>query len=436
MRDLALLFILLAMAWPAWRRPWLGVLGLAVLSYLHPQGYATGFLHDAPVFFTLFAWVSLAALHQTWRQRAWATLPWRRLLDWRVLGLLALWAWFGVTSHYSLAPWDAWDKYREVLKILPPLLLTLLLIDTREKLHYLILSIALSFLLVALKGGYWAVISGFHDRVYGPPGSQYGDNNEFAVALAMAIPLMLLWLREASTRGLRIVLPLGIALAYAAVVSSWSRGGMLALGAMTLVLIWHSQRKLLAIPLLLVLVAVLFVQLPDLWFGRMESTASYQADESAAGRLQAWQVGIDFAAEHPFVGGGFNAWPALTLREAGGLDWHSAYVKLLAEHGYIGLALWAGLLISTLVRLTWGVRRHPAWIREYGAMLQASLLAYLVGGITLCIAYWELPYLLVILAALLSTFSPPVGKTPAPAESFVEFFYTANRRTPGLPVSA
>ena len=34
MRDLALLFILLGMAWPAWRRPWLGVLGLAgALAY-------------------------------------------------------------------------------------------------------------------------------------------------------------------------------------------------------------------------------------------------------------------------------------------------------------------------------------------------------------------------------------------------------------------
>ena len=72
------------------------------------------------------------------------------------------------------------------------------------------------------------------------------------------------------------------------------------------------------------------------------------------------------------------------------------------------------MLISTLVRLTWGVRRHPAWIREYGAMLQSSLLAYLVGGITLGIAYWELPYHLVILSTLLSTFSPPGVKTPAP----------------------
>lgn len=408
MRDLALFLIFLVLLWAAWFRPWVGVLGLAVLSTMHPQGYASGFMRELPVFLYLFGWVSFCALYGIWRDQAWSRLPWRRLLDWRLYGLLGLWIWFGVTSHYSVAPWEAWDKYREVLKILPPFLLTLLLIDTREKLYYLIATIALSLLLVALKGGYWAVFSGFHDRVYGPPGSSYADNNTFAVAVAMAIPLMVLWLRETRDRALRFILLAGVALAYASVVSSWSRGGMLALGAMTLLLVWHSKRKFLAIPLLLVLVAGLFVQLPEQWFGRMESVSTYQADESAQGRLNAWQVGIDFAAQHPITGGGFNAWPVLTLRSAGGLDWHSAYVEMLTEHGYVGLAGWAGLLGATLLSLTWGARRRPNWQTNYGAMLQASLMAYLVGGITLGIAYWELPYHLVVLAALIRGVVPPV----------------------------
>ena len=222
----------------------------------------------------------------------------------------------------------------------------------------------------------------------------------------MAIPLMLLWLRETRDRALRIVILAGIALSYAAAVSSWSRGGMLALGAMTLLLVWHSKRKLLAIPLLLALVAALFVQLPEEWFGRMESVSTYQADQSAQGRLTVWQVGIDFAAEHPVTGGGFNAWPALTLSSSGGLDWHSAYVEILAEHGYVGLVMWAGLLTATLLSLTWNDRRRPAWQTDYGAMLQASLMAYLVGGATLGIAYWALPYHLVVLAALLRGLLP------------------------------
>jgi probable O-glycosylation ligase (exosortase A-associated) len=187
---------------------------------------------------------------------------------------------------------------------------------------------------------------------------------------------------------------------------------MLALGAMTLVLVLHSKRKLLSIPLFLVLGTILFVQLPEQWIGRMESTTSYQSDQSAQGRIQAWHIGMDLVRDHPITGGGFNAWPVLTLSDTGGLNWHSAYVQILAEHGYVGLTLWVGLLAGTLVSLTWGAQRRPPWRTEYGAVLQASLVAYLVGGITLGIAYWDLPYHLIVVAALLADLTPPVGKVP------------------------
>jgi probable O-glycosylation ligase (exosortase A-associated) len=175
---------------------------------------------------------------------------------------------------------------------------------------------------------------------------------------------------------------------------------MLALGAMTLVLVLHSKRKLLSISLFLVLGTILFVQLPEQWIGRMESTASYQSDQSAQGRIQVWHIGMDLVRDHPITGGGFNAWQVLPLSDTGGLNWHSAYVQILAEHGYVGLALWVGLLAGTLVSLTWG-GGQPAWARDHCAMLQAALMAYLVGGLTLGIAYWELPYHLVVLAALI-----------------------------------
>jgi probable O-glycosylation ligase (exosortase A-associated) len=300
-------------------------------------------------------------------------------------------------------PWEAWDKYLKVLKILPPLLLTLLLIDTREKLYYLIVTIALCILLPAVKGGYWAVASGFHDRVYGPPGSPYYENNAFAVVVTMTIPLLVLWWREARDKGLRLAILGGIALCYGSALSSWSRGGMLALGAVTLLLIWRSKRKYLVIPGLTLLGALFFVQLPEKWYGRMETISSYQADASAQSRMGVWRIGFDFAMQHPISGGGFNAWPAVTLSTGGSLDWHSTYVELMTEHGFVGLAIWSGLMLgvlASLARLSWRHRRGAAWIGDYGAMLQASLVAYAIGGLTLGIAYWELPYHLIVIASL------------------------------------
>ena len=67
----------------------------------------------------------------------------------------------------------------------------------------LIATIAASFALVTIKGGYWAVMTGFADRVYGPPNSQYYDNNLFAIAVIMNIPLLVLWLRETRTKPMR-----------------------------------------------------------------------------------------------------------------------------------------------------------------------------------------------------------------------------------------
>lgn len=405
MRDIALLGILLALCWLALLKPWLGVLGLAVLGYMQPQGYAFGFMRQVPVFMMLFVVTTLSLIHHTWREKSWAALPWRRLLAWQVLALAGLWLWFAVSSYFSVMPWESWEKYLVVLKILPPLLLTLLLIDSREKLLYLIATIALAILLPAIKGGYWAVASGFQDRVYGPPGSAYHDNNAFAVVVTMAIPLLVLWWRESRDKGLRMALLAGIALAYGSVISSWSRGGMLALGAVTLLLVWHSKRKLLAVPLLLAMSAVFFVQLPETWFGRMETLTNFETDASAQSRLEAWRIGFDFAMQHPITGGGFNAWPVLTLSTGGSLDWHSSYVKILAEHGFTGLAIWGGLLLGTmfsLTRLGWGRQhRDTAWIGDYGAMLSASLVAYAIGGLTLGIPYWELPYHLIVIAAML-----------------------------------
>jgi probable O-glycosylation ligase (exosortase A-associated) len=402
MRDLALLAILLFFSGFALYRPWLGVLGLAVLSFMHPQGYATAFMQTLPVYLILFSVVSVSFLADYVRHRPRLALHW----DWRLLGFAIMWSWFAYTTTVAIAPSLAWAKFALVLNILPPLVLVLLLIDTREKLHYLLVIIALSILLVAAKGGYWALMTGFNDRVYGPPGSQFYDNNEFAVAIAMAIPLLVLWRIEVRDRALRLAILAGIVLCYGAALSSWSRGGFLTLTTVTLLLIWHARRNYLVIPALLVVMAGFFVQLPDKWFTRMESLAAVQADQSASNRMEAWKVGLDYTLEHhPVKGSGFDAWPVLTDVRGGSIDWHNAYVKIAVEHGLVGLAIWSLLLFGTLAHLVWlgrlARRRRVTWLWNYTAMLQASLVGYAVGGLTLGITYWELFYWLIATSILL-----------------------------------
>jgi probable O-glycosylation ligase (exosortase A-associated) len=393
-RDVGLLVALAAVASVALRRPWLGVIGLAFVGYMQPHSYAGGFMGHFPVYRALFAATVLGALlSREWR------LPPR---DWRVAVLLLFWLGLLISTWRSAFPFLAWPRLVEVSGVLGSAVLILLLIDTRKKLLVLMAAMAGSFALVSLKGGYWAIIYGFSDRVYGPPGSQYYDNNHFAVAAVMAIPLLVLWLRQTADRGLRVALGAGIALSILAALSSWSRGALLALGVTLVLLLTESRKKALALIPIALAAAVALAFLPEQWFERMETIASWQTEGSARGRLDAWRRGIEFTLGRPLLGAGFEGW----LFGAKSPDWHSAYIEIMAEQGLVNFLFWMSLILGTLfslTRLAWRYRgsADQAWVVDYSRALRASLIAYCVGGAFLGIAYWDLLYHLIAAAIVL-----------------------------------
>ena len=119
-----------------------------------------------------------------------------------------------------------------------------------------------------------------------------------------------------------------------------------------------------------------------------------------------WRIGWESAIKHPVTGSGFDAWPILSGPSGGIMDWHSGYFELLAEHGFVGLGIWGVLVAGTLISLGFlarsGRRAGQAWIATYAGMLQAALVAYLAGALTLGIAYWELPFWLIICTAVMA----------------------------------
>ena len=414
MRDLAILLIIFGMAWVAWLRPWLGVLVLLVLDTLSPQGFANGFMQDAPVYSFMFGVVLLATAYHFASERSridWRGWRWEWVREWRIWVFLLLWLDFLLTTWYAKDPWAAWPQFVVVSKTLAPVLLTVLLIDTRDKLYALMLTLALSVAAAAFKGGYWAVMTGFSDRVYGPPGSPYAGNNEFSVAVLMTLPLLLLFRAQSAHRGVKLVLAILIGLSFVAVLSSWSRGALLGLGVVTALLVWHSRRKWLAIPLLAAGIGLSFVALPETWFGRMESIVQFQGEGSAEGRLKAWRAGWEYVQREPLLGSGFEGWRFVNTdpETLHGQDWHSSYVQVLTENGVPGFLLWSALLFGGIAKLTQlGARSRLRGDREAelsAAMLRAGLAGYAVGGAFLGIAYWGLLYQMLAMAMLLERFS-------------------------------
>ncbi len=418
MRELSIFLILVALVVLALYRPWIGVMALAVLSYLSPHSYAWGAMGSFPMYMVLFVAVMVSVMVHAFRGSLEFQWPPR---DWRLFVLLALWLYFVLTTYQAMSPRFAWPRFFEVSKVLAPLILTLVLINTRQKLFYLIVTIAACIALVTVKGGYWALMTGFSDRVYGPARTAFYDNNHFAVLVVMNIPLLLLWLRETRQRALRYVLMGVMALSACAAVSSWSRGALLALGV-TVVLLWlGSRRKYLVVPILAVSVVIAGSLLPEKWFHRMETIASFQQEDSAQGRLRVWKSGAEYALKHPVLGGGFHAWRYVTAGQEGGrLDWHSAYVEMMAEHGLIAFGLWCALLFGTifgLSRLAWHAARSPPldWVVNYATMLRASLVAYAIGAVFVGITYWDLLYQIIVFSILLRALSRGAAHEREPA---------------------
>ena len=97
---------------------------------------------------------------------------------------------------------------------------------------------------------------------------------------------------------------------------------------------------------------------------------------------------------------------------------------MLGEHGFVGLALF--LLLTFLMWRT-GTRiirsstnADARWRADLASALQVSMAGFLVGGLTVNIAYWDVYYfelvLLVALARLAQgAASRQVAASPAPA---------------------
>jgi probable O-glycosylation ligase (exosortase A-associated) len=297
-----------------------------------------------------------------------------------------------------------------------------MLIHGRNRVRWLLLVAALSIGMYGIKGGAWAVLTGGVHRVFGPAGSFLFDNNFFGLACVMVIPVMMMLAREEPNKWMRRLLYGAVVLNILAAVFTYSRGAVVGLAIVLPLLFLRSQQRIL---LLVFIVPLAFIGkdlLPEKWVTRQESTLNYEQDESAMQRLATWNVHLNVALDRPLVGAGFNfhdspdvqryrsyASPETIryLSHAHGTAAHSVYFQLLGQHGFVGLGLFLGMLgamyfrLRRIIRLCIG-RKDVQWIASYASGLRIALIGYVVCGIFLSVAYFELLYLMVTVPAILA----------------------------------
>jgi putative inorganic carbon (HCO3(-)) transporter len=402
MRD-AILFLMIMGALPfAFKRPVIGIFLWTWVSLMNPHRLAYGFAYSFP-FAAIIAGVTFIGMFASREPKK---LPMTPL----VVVLILFMTWMTLTGFSAFEQEAAWDEWNRVFKTLLMFLVTVAIIHKVEDLKRFAWVVALSIGFYGFKGGLFTIMTGGHSRVLGPYGTYIADNNDLALALVMTVPLVWYLQAQATNKWLRYALIALAVLTMAAAAGSYSRGALLAGGAMLVFLWLKSANKARTGIVLLMALPLLFLFMPEAWFERMDSIGEYKQDGSAMGRINSWNMAFNIAS-HNLMGGGYRCFTPAVFRL-----WapeplnvhapHSIYFQVLGEHGFVGLALFLTFLFlawRTGARVLRFCKGKPelAWAGNLAAMCQVSLIGYVVGGAFLTLAYVDQIYDIVAIMLLL-----------------------------------
>jgi len=423
-------------------RPWVGVMAYYLLALLGPQYIWWWVFGEERVSLAIAVATALGIGFRLLGGR----LEFNYLKTPINLWLAFLWL-FLVISYYNGAYVSAFEssgltpeqKLEMVNNIFIFYFCGVLVVNRAGIVHYFsfVLVVATAYLI------YWANVqyltanwSQFSmGRLMGPTsirgGSIYRDENDFAMLFVTGLPFLYYVGVESGRRWLRYLLWAMIPVGWHAIFLTGSRGGLLGLCVVTGFIVLRSRRKMLAIPLALLLVVCYQFQAGDTMKHRSEQISEYEGESSAEMRITAWNGGLKMIREHPFTGVGLGSfitalphYEDTTPRVA-----HNTFIQYCAESG-VGAGVCYVMIIVTFFRNAAGISRAcrnrtaPDELSLWRTCNDASLTSFaglIVCSVFLSLNTYEVFYFLVIMnnALRVITLTAPVcvpaEATAAPA---------------------
>jgi len=294
--------------------------------------------------------------------------------------------------------WE-WIDFQTRLTLIS--LMTVTLITTRQRMVLAVAVVGGSLGFHAAKAGFASMLGGgvrFYDGLAGA----FPDNNGYALVTVMVMPLLLATaqnLTEARWKWIRRGFYAAVALCGITVVSTYSRGGFLALAVAMLAYIMLQRRRVGVLLGVAVFagIAYLVVPVPQGYLDRLETIQTYEEvdDESALSRLHFWRVATIMASNRAFGVGMRNFEAAYNQYDFSYGQFgvrrsvHSSHFQVLAELGFPGAFIW---IVMFALAFALGLRvrrrsRHPDLTSEerrfYFTMangLMVSMVGFIVGG--------------------------------------------------------
>lgn len=395
MRDLVILGLVAFALVATLRKPIWGTLAWIFFSVssLHQMGYST----PMPVAMAIGICLLLSILiHRSEYKFSWSS---------PLIWLAVFTIWMNITYLASYALEENYSMWLRVMKINLFMFVVSGAILTRRDIDLVIWTLVLALGVTGSKGGIFTLATGGSYVVWGP-GGFIGGNNEFALALVMAIPLMYYLWYATDRRWVKHALLGMIFLCSVSVIGSQSRGALLAISAMGIMLIAKSKQRLLLSLIAIGLIGIVLATMPDAWHERMGTIRSYEEDRSAMGRINAWTMAFNLASDRIFGSSFENVTFDYFLKY--GLDTenmqgpHSIFFQVLGQHGFIGLFLFLGMGVSAwrcasrVARTSNRNTQNGMQNKMLAEMIKVSFVGYAVGGAFLELAYFDMPYYLML----------------------------------------
>ena len=278
------------------------------------------------------------------------------------------------------------------------------LVNSEKRFRVVLMTIILSYFSSAIQ----AIYLYFHSNdVFARIGGSAFGPNYFAIGLLPFIAISFFGIASQKNKMMKFFLFFISATLTGALISTFSRGGLIGLGFIFIVGILRSRRKILAIFLSIVLLVGIFYVTPDYVWQRFQETkieADYHSPDvdSTKRRFLLMKAAWEMFLDHPVFGVGVGNYyykctdyqPIYAGRA------HSMYLEILAEMGFVGFLLFLLMLINILKRLRVLIcKKH--YLQSYSLGIYIGFFAFLISAIFLHAQHEKALWLLIFMTLAL-----------------------------------
>jgi len=375
MVQIFLAMIILVVSATALARPWVGISSYYFLSILGPQ-YIWWWNFEglrASLFVALCTLAGVA--FSIVKHRCDFSFLYTRL------NKVVLVLWLFLTASYFFGPFVADYSFSgrspsQIFSLFNTIFVmyfcSVLSINNRDSLRFLSLAIVVATAYLT----YWANSQYFSEnwsnfnfgRLMGPRspvgGSVYADENMFATFFVTGLPFVYYLGQGMKNAWIRYLLWAIIPMGCHAIFLTGSRGGLIGIGVALLFAVYLSNKRYLALPILLVAFLFYQWQAGSIMKERSEIITQYEEDRSAGDRLTAWSGGLSMVLSHPVTGVGLASFVTALPNyiDTRPMQAHNTFIQFTSESG-IG----AGIAYLAIILLFFAnARRIRTWCLDHG----------------------------------------------------------------------